>query len=154
MATLKTLLETALLKVGGVGSMPSTDSADFISISTSNPSGGYKTYTAPTDGWLCLLLSVPTENDTKARLSSVAGTIDSIGSTVFMDTTDGVTIISIPAKKGTTLKYYWGSSMSTATLRFLKSVGGHYRVPADSLCEGGVLWLQLRHSLTLRLKRS
>lgn len=124
MATLENLLETVMLKVGGVGTMPSTNSADFISITTSNPVSSYTSYTAPYDGWLCLLVSTPVANDTKARLSSVAGTSDSIGATIFMDTSDGATIISIPAKKGTTLKYYWGARMSTAMLRFLKSVGG------------------------------
>lgn len=49
MATTKTLLETAMLKLGGVGTMPSTN-ADYISVSTTSPTSGYESYIAPTDG--------------------------------------------------------------------------------------------------------
>lgn len=127
MATIKQLIERAVMKVGSIAYLPSLDTKDSIDIAvTSNPPTGYLIYTAPADGYFVLGGSMGATN---GKVRATSGKVGSekmfVGATCFPSGAQGgQATVYVPARKGTTITYYWSNKMTVELLKFIKSVGG------------------------------
>ena len=129
MATIKQLLEKAMLKVGCVAGLPSLSPNDGINIAYGdNPPTTYKNYTAPADGFFVLGGRFSPAVNGKMRCTSgdIGGNKMFVSSTCYpTKESGGQATIFVPARKGTTITYFWSHYMDVIELcKFIKSIGG------------------------------
>ena len=129
MATIKQLLETAMLKVGCSAGLQSLSPNDGINIAyKDNPTKGYESYTAPADGFFVLGGRFSPAVDGKMRCTSgdIGPNKMFVSSTCYPSkAVGGQATVFVPARKGMTITYFWSQYMDVIEIcKFIKSVGG------------------------------
>lgn len=129
MATIKQLLEKTMLKVGCSAGLPSLSPNDGIDIAyTENPPKVYGIYTAPADGFFVLggRFSPAVAGKIRCTSGDVGENKMFVSSTCYPSKEQGgQATVFVPARKGTTITYFWSHYMDVVEVfKFIKSVGG------------------------------
>ena len=116
MATIKSLLEKAMLRLGSRGGR---SSGEVVNMTVNQSGSEFQWFTAPTDGTYSVE-ALATDDNAFVWMSD--GSSNSWSCRALF--ANGSIAFSFPVKKGASAGIQWTESMTNRALKFVKSIGG------------------------------